>query len=511
MKKAMNKIKRLKKYHKWPGLIMSFILIYFALSGILMNHRSLISGIDINRNVLPREYRYSNWNLAALKGNKIISNDSILIFGNIGVWLTDSTLANFTDFNAGFPKGIDNRKIFDVHFSSQKNLIAATLSGLYGYNYEINEWQKFRLDTDIERFVSVINKGDSIIAMNRSFVFIGLDEGINTKFKKIQFEAPENYQNKVGLFETMWQIHSGEIFGLPGKLFVDLIGFLIIVLSVTGIIYFFFPKWIKRRKRKNKTAHNIVKTNKWSLKWHNKIGVWFFAFVLISPLTGMFLRPPFLLTIAYTDIPAILFTHLDQPNPWHDDLRDLIYDEENDAFLLAGYKGLYELKTLHSTPKLFDSQPPVSIMGINVFEKYDKGTFLVGSFSGLYLWSPKSLLIYDFISNKPYQNYSAGKPFGTYAISGIIKDFEKNIFVVDYSNGIFSINANKEFVKMPDNILSGSPVSLWNLCLEIHTGRIFHFLLSDFYILLVPLSGIVSLIVIISGYLLYKRKKKRNS
>jgi len=503
-----NKIKRLKKYHKWPGLIISLLLIYYAVSGILMNHRSFISRIDIDRNSLPKEYRYKNWNLAALKGNQDISKDSILVYGNIGVWLTDSSMTNYTDFNAGFPKGIDNRKIFDIHLSPNNNLFAATLFGLYHYNIEIKEWQKIPLNTQIDRFVSVINMGDSIIAMNRSYIFTGLDKGYNTVFTKIELKAPESYENKVSLFETVWQIHSGEIFGLPGKLFVDFVGLLSFLLSISGILYFLFPKLIKRRKRKGKSVVKLSSTNKFSLKWHNKIGAWFIVFLIITTLTGIFLRPPLLLTIARTEISAIKFTHLDQPNPWYDDLRDIIYDDQKDEFILAGYKCLYNLKTLKSIPKLYPSQPPISVMGINVLEKFDKDSYLIGSFSGLFLWNPNHSVVFDFISKKPYQGSSTGRPFGSYAISGLINDQKDNLHFADYSNGILSGNGSTNFPEMPENILSKAPMSLWNFCLEIHTGRIFHFLLSDFYILIVPLSGIIALIVILSGYLIYRKRKR---
>ena len=509
MSTKKNKIKRLKKYHKWPGLILGFILIYYAISGILMNHREAISGIDVNRNVLPDEYQYNNWNLAALKGSENISRDSTLIYGNIGIWLTDSTKQNFNDFNKGFDPGIDKRKVFDVHQSPNNNIYAATLFGLYAFNRDIEQWQKFDLNTDIDRFVAVISKGDSIIAMNRSYIFTGKDNGIHTTFEKIQLKAPDHYENKVGLFETVWQIHSGEIFGFPGKLFVDFLGILVIILSLTGIIYFFFPKIIKRRKHKQKEVKKIVATHKWSLKWHNKIGGWFIVFLVILASTGMFLRPPLLLTIARAKIPAIKFTHLDQSNPWYDDLRDIMYDKDKESYLLAGYNGIYQLKTLESTPRLFPVQPPISVMGINVFEKFDQQNYLVGSFSGLFLWNPTNGLVYDFISKTPYRNSSSGRPFGTYAISGLIADTRNQMYIVDYTHGVFTVAKQSQFPDMPENILSNSPISLWNLSLEIHTGRIFHFLFSDFYILLVPITGIVTLIVLISGYLIWKKRKKR--
>ena len=63
-----------KKLHRWPGLIISFVLLSYGATGILMNHRGLFSGIDIIRKVMPDNYEYRNWNNAALKGNLFISN-----------------------------------------------------------------------------------------------------------------------------------------------------------------------------------------------------------------------------------------------------------------------------------------------------------------------------------------------------------------------------------------------------------------------------------------------------
>lgn len=503
MKKS---IKKLKKYHKWPGLIIAFILIYYAITGMLMNHRELISSFNINRSVLPKNYNYINWNQAALKGNLALSKDSTLLYGNIGIWLTDSSYSKFVDFNNGFPMGMDNRKIFDIHLTDNHNLYAATLFGLYSFDFEKSQWQKIQIDVDIERFVAVISKNDTVVAMNRSYVFKGLDNGRNTHLEKIVIKAPLGYKNDVGLFETMWQIHSGEIFGLPGQLFVDFLGILVIILSLSGIIYFFFPQIIKRRKRKEKKVNLLVSTQKFSLKWHNKIGAWFVIFLVLLALTGTFLRPPLLIPIANTRIPAIKFTHLDQPNPWYDDLRDILYDEEKDIYVLAGYNGLYELKTLRSTPIAYTSQPPISVMGINVLTKYDKYNYLIGSFSGLFLWNPHNDFVLDFISGKPFQGSSSGRPFGSYAITGIINGNDH--YIVDYDKGVLAYSNSRQFPEMTENIVENTPMSLWNFALEVHTGRIFSFIFSDFYILIVPLTGITTIIVLISGYLIWRRKKK---
>lgn len=52
-----------------------------------MNHREWLAGVDLDRDIMPSNYNYVNWNNAALKGNLNISSDSILVYGNIGIWM----------------------------------------------------------------------------------------------------------------------------------------------------------------------------------------------------------------------------------------------------------------------------------------------------------------------------------------------------------------------------------------------------------------------------------------
>ena len=44
----MNK-RKLIQHHKWFGLLISFFLLMFCISGILLNHRQLISDINVSR------------------------------------------------------------------------------------------------------------------------------------------------------------------------------------------------------------------------------------------------------------------------------------------------------------------------------------------------------------------------------------------------------------------------------------------------------------------------------
>jgi len=474
-----------------------------------MNHRDLFSGIDISRNLLPDGYAYRNWNNSALKGNLIINPDRILVYGNVGIWVTDSAFTRYTSFNVGFPKGSDNRKIFDVHRSADGRLYAATLFGLYAFDEDRTEWRKFNLEVDIERFVGIESIGDTLYAINRSFLFKGKSEGPQTRFSRIELTAPQGYEQQVSLFETLWQTHSGEIFGMPGKLFVDFLGLITVFLSLTGIVYFFFPDWIKRRKAKGKAARTLIRTNKWSLKWHNKAGAWFYIPLIILFLTGTFLRPPLLIAIARANISPLKFSHLDQPNPWYDKLRDILYDQERGRFLLSTSEGMFFMDPNDDEPVKAGIQPPVSVMGINTFEPLQNGWFLIGSFSGLFLWNPSVPEIVDYVKTKLWEPQTSGRPVGDFKVTGTITDTHGNKYMIDYDRGAIPLRHENSFPAMPQNLLKKSKMSLWSASLEIHTGRIFEFALSSFYILLVPLIGFAGVLVVISGYLLYRRRYRK--
>jgi hypothetical protein len=98
---------------------------------------------------------------------------------------------------------------------------------------------------------------------------------------------------------------------------------------------------------------------------------------------------------------------------------------------------------------------------------------------------------------------------GDFKVTGSLRDAAGNRYMVDYNKGVLPLWHDTSFPSMPENILQESGLSLWNVSLEIHPGRFFSGLLGDFYILLVPLSGLAGVMVVISGYILYVRKYKR--
>jgi hypothetical protein len=221
----------------------------------------------------------------------------------------------------------------------------------------------------------------------------------------------------------------------------------------------------------------------------------------------MFLRPPFLLFVVNGGI-------YQRSNPstvneifWHDKLRDIKYDESRNVFLLATSEGIYFSRDIFaSAVEQFPVEPPISIMGINVFEILKNGDYLVGSFSGAYRWNPYSGLVADYFTNQQVQKSSGlSSPFGSVAIAGYT-NISGNDYFFDYDKGVFATNPGSRTIDMPLIVKQNSPFPLWNLAQEVHTCRIYSPLISVLYILIVPLAGIAMLLITITGILMWFKK-----
>lgn len=498
-------MKFFRKYHKWLGIGITLFILLYALSGIILNHRQWVANVDVSRNILPDEYKYKNWNSAAIKGTLKINNDSILAYGNVGIWLTDSSFSKYTDFNQGIPKGIDHRKSYKLYFSKDKALLAGNLFSLYQYNFKDKQWNA--IHSFDHTIMDITQKQDTLLVLTRSFLY----KTTNLKdFDELTIPSPIGYNNKISLFKTLWIIHSGEILGHSGKLFTDFMGLVFIFLSITGLIYFLAPHIIKRKRKKDKSIKKIIKLNRFSLKWHNKLGWILLVFLVITTITGMFLRPPLLIAIMNGEVNKIPGTIIDNPNAWYDKLRRIHYSDSSGMYTFATIDGIYSINAeFKGEAQAPSAQPPISVMGVNVFEQIAPNNFLVGSFEGLFIWNSLTGIVWDFIEQKPYQpTLRRGAPIGRHMVAGYTNDFSGGPIFYDYNSGAKALLHNNEIESMPDEIKQ-QKMSLWNFALEIHTMRIFNSIIGMFYLLIVPLSGLTILFVLISGFIVWLKVHRK--
>lgn len=504
--------------HKWLGLITSLFIIAFSISGIFLNHRRLISKLDISRSILPKEYNYKNWNNSAVKGSFKLSPDSILLYGGSGIWLTDSLHTDFSEFTKGMKKGTDNRNTVNIVKTDNDDIFTLSTFDLYKLDTEDNVWVNYSsyLDTK-ERLSDIAVKGDSIVVITRSNAFLSTPPYNN--FEKLELQAPIGYKNDLSLFRAMWTLHTGEMYGLIGILIVDFIGIVFIVLSITGIIILFSPKIIKRLKRKeNKKKHvSFLKSN---FKWHNKFGAWFLILGIIVIVSGIFLRPPALILIVRDKISPLPFSVQDTPNAWFDKLRNIRYDSYLKEWFMYTSDGFYSMEKLTSMPKKIQKAPRVSVMGVTVLEEISPTLWVVGSFNGLYYWDRRSNMSVNIAQMRPLyldgvringnlieEQYNV---IGSIDASGYSKDFPSKEVAFSYSTGALTFGSNEPFAKMPD-IVKNIPMSLWHVSLETHVGRIYTFLVGSILgeSLFIFISGIIITFIYISGYIVYLKKKRR--
>ncbi len=491
-------MKTWRKIHRWAGLLFALFLLLFCMSGIVLNHRSTFANVNINRNYLPSDYQFRNWNLGLLRGTLSPNANTCIIYGTGGMWLQVPSDESWSDFNQGLPSGADYRQIRSMVIAPDSTLFVCTQFGVYKRRWMHGSlcnipgnapWEEVSLpEGHDERLTDMALHGNQLVVVGRSHLYVvdvnRLLSGELT-FKPLQLAEPAGYTGKVSWFRTVWLVHSGELFGLPGKLFMDAVALLFVWFIVSGI-------WI------------WVKPKGWVLKWHNLLGKKTLLITLFVALTGWALRPPLLILLAKNSLKPIPGTVLSSTNPWNDKLRMLRFDATMNDWLLSTSDGFYSLPLLNENkiPQKVTVAPPVSVMGLNVFQQHPTtGEWVIGSFSGLYRWNRSEDLALDYFTHQPAP-MREGAPFGQIAISGYSTDFGVEPIVCTYNEGAM----NQHGPEQP-KWMASLPISLWNLALEVHTGRIYTFLGSA-NLIYIFFAGLVVLLILWSGWKIRWQRRK---
>lgn len=540
-----------KKYHRWLGLVLSVFMLVFCVSGIILNHREVFSGCEVSRKWLPASYYIKNFNNGVVKGTVVKKSaahslssencDSVLVYGCAGVFLTDSRLSTWQDFNAGLPESIDERNVRHVVKAKDGSLWCAALRDVYRYDENSHRWKKVELPGNEERIMDVALAKDSmtVVALTRSRVFtivpfvqygeivkIGKSSSETYRVESKIIPAPKKYEPKTTLFKLVWHLHSGEFFGLPGKLVVDAIALVLIVLSITGILLFILPYGIRRAKKLAAKARmkRLGKQFAWNMKWHNKIGYVTIVLTLWIAITGMCLRPPLMVPLVLSKLPQAVG---EDGNVWQDKLRAIRWDAVQGDWLVSTSEGFLRVdEDFSQAPKMLpdDECPKSSPMGVTVFESDGKGGWIVGSFRGIYRWNPVNHSlnqILDYFTGKPSEETSM-IPISDNLVCGYSEDFlGGKPLVFDFAKGVEDAKGqavalcNDEPKKsrneesMSDLICETAPMSLWNVALELHVGRCYSPFLGPLSDLFVFLSGLLITLVLLSGYIISHRRRKK--
>ncbi len=502
MSKSQKKNKA-KKWHKWLGVLFAFFALIFAISGIILNHRGALSKVDVPRRYLPDYLTIENWNQSSIKTTLNIGGDSIIMYGSSGIWLTDKRHTFVERYEDGIKQGADNRNIAKIVKTHNGDIFALTTFDLYRFDKQRQSWIccSSLIDTH-ERLSDIAASPDTLVIASRSEIFYSTYP--YNVFTKSTIKAPSDYNGKVSLFRTIWRLHSGELFGEIGKIIVDILGIVTILLSITGIIIFLFPKIVRYLKKRGKRVTIYISTLRPSYKIHGKLGYWLAALLLILFASGTFLRPPLLIAIIRSDVAPIPYTTLDSENAWNDRLRCINYDTLQKEWLIYTSEGFYAMPDLKSIPDKIVSAPKVSVMGVNIMQQVHQNSWIVGSFDGLVLWDRINGYCVDYITKQPLMPKPPGPPNQHLAVTGYSNDFLASDIAFGYTFGAKYINRNGNFISMPQ-IGNRDKISLWHLALEVHTGRIYQPIIGLFSDMFVFISGLVLIIITFSGLIIVRK------
>lgn len=498
-----------KIFHRWGGLVLSLFLVGFSLSGILLNHRRLIASWDLPRGLLPRSYHVDGWTQGAAVGSVALGRDSVLLYGGEGIWLTQDRGQHFIPFMEGLPKGADRRLMRRMVYNTRRGAFALSQDALY--QLEGERWNKVDLPLD-ETLTDLALQGDSLVVMGRSHLFI-------TQLPYQQFSvltlpaSPDLPEHRTTLFRTLWALHSGEMFHLVGRLFVDALGVVLLLLSLSGVLMFFLPRYMKRLQRRSteqyrtRVKRRVARLQKRLKRYdrlHRVLGYWLFIPLFLLVLTGMFLRPPLLVAVAKPKVPTCPGTALHSDNPWDDALRRMVYSPWKQAWILSTREGVFRCSRLGLPMEKIEKTPPISVMGAHVFqlEKGKPDVLLVGSFMGLFRW--------DLSTGEVTDLYTGGAPepvgfmpFGEHKVAGYAGDLGS-------ARGIaFEYDVPCREIAQPEEMGKGR-ISLFYAMLELHTGRLYVFL-GPLGILWIFLSGSMMLWLLISGWQRLRKRAKRKA
>jgi hypothetical protein len=516
----MKKILNISKWlHKYIGLALILFLMWMSLSGVLMNHPDLISGISVPGWLTPSQYLPDNWSRSGII-NAVFSQNkpgAAYLGGKLGVYKSVHGKVQTLPVDKGFPDSPFYRKtnhLFLLETDSTSHLLAATDGGLYICNTEDELWRQVPLSQSNESVKKILQVKTRLLVFTESNAYTSPLNAPHLEFKKMTLTRPKT-KRRVSLVKLFFDLHDGKVWGLPGKLLFDLAGIILFYLSFSAFYAWYYPKKIKRyrSKGKGKPAQWQGRLFRFIHKYHLKLGIWTAAVLWVISATGLFMRPP-MLAFLMGDIPATYYPGPLSKNLWQDKIHNALYDPMKDKIIVQASDGLWQGAADFSAAfEKINLTAPLFVMGATVFDAYGDKGYLIGSFSGIFLWERATGKAIDMFTGEEAPPMSAVRP-AEKMITGYFKTPAGGEFVTAHKQGLMTLDGteNKSF-RMPQSVYQNYRMPLWNYLFEIHNGRFFRDWIGEWYILLVPLGALLSIIITLSGvfdWLYSKMKKGKN-
>lgn len=480
---------------------LSFLAIVFciACTGILINHPSLLSGCSVPATWLGQSYQYSNWNRFSFRDSLLSGDGRMFIAGKMGVFYSPQPGSSFRAINEGLSESFylrDTNCLLALEYNDQHRLFAGGRGGLYFRDQNAGKWQ-FVASIGNQNVVDLVRDGGRILAFTAHGCFAAPVAQNPPVFKQLSL-AMDTSGKRVPGYRLLFELHSGKLFGLPGRLLVDFSALLLLFLCISALYIWYLP-WSRR-----KFAHRKKRSPLFSFlySYHLTVGIWVAAVLFLLGGSGALVRPPLIVLSSYWQIP---FTWLNQEIP--EILRAAI--SSDGLLVLATRDGLYKGDSGLASPLQPISPPlPVFGMGTTVLEAVGDNQFVVGSFSGLYTWDLNANSAVDLEGDIAVDTGQL-RP-GYVMAAGVLIEEGTLRGYADYAKGMQRVG-DIPIMERPFPVdKMEARTSLYHFLFELHNGRFLRDLIGAWYILYVPLVGMALMLIAFTGtYDWLKRKMNR--
>ncbi|GJM63908.1 PepSY-associated TM helix domain-containing protein [Persicobacter diffluens] len=498
--------KQFKAWHKYLGLALSVIILWMSVSGILLNHPDLIAELSVHKDWVPEEYTPQNWNRGVLSDALFLSGKHFFFAGKQGIWESQdggATYQNASD--KGFEPAPYYKKTNDLFLlPDQQKLLAATYGGLWLYDLKQEKWQRLAAgEYAREQFVKILQRKGELLAFSKSGLWVApLDQPTAFHPRRLTQAGLE----EMDLISFFFALHSGWLWGSGGRLVVDVIGLLLIFLTLGALLVFYI------KQRKVKLSIRQKRWLSWNIRYHHQIGFASLFFLLVIGGTGLFMRPPLLGVLMDKAVGGHWLQTTVMVNPWYHSIRNATYIPETDELIIDTSKGLYQGPAEGQQP-FEKAYWPAHIfpMGATVFDYKGDGDFLLGSFYGLHNVRQGDDFALDLLTQKPVYPEDWNFRPNRLMTTGFFIDPKGVAYLSAYGQGLLPMNPflQSEY-PMPAEIATEYRMPLWNFMFELHNARLFRPLLSKWVILVNPLLGIFFVVLCITGGYEYVWRRRKS-
>lgn len=413
-----------KSLHRWLGLGLLLYLAWMGGTGVLLNHPSLLAGIEWPRALTPPQYRARDWNRSSLVDLGRLPGGDLVLAGRGGVWIQRAGEARPRAWMDGdWPRAIGRRAARDLLPLPDGTLLAAGDGGLFRRAPGASGWRALPLPGrasdrhgEAPALLSLTPLGpDRLLLCGESGLWLSRADG--SEARPLELPRVDEAPGRT-LVEAVFALHDGSLWGLPGRLAVDGAGLALLFLCATAAWTWLLPRWLRRRPRGPWAPGPRAKgAYRWLHRHHLSVGLAALPPLLILSATGFFMRPPPLALLVGPRLPERVLPAPAPTSPWEGRIQGALVDRADSSLWIAA-DGLWRAPVDLSAVGLRLRAPferaelplPIFVMGPTVFREAREGGLLVGSFGGLYHLPSGAVRATDALRGGPAADRPAIRP-----------------------------------------------------------------------------------------------------